>query len=654
MADMQRRSHVLVLAVVVFLHVCLLCRLWKQRRKWRASTKRKAGERPMAGMQARAVLAAGQGGRRPATAEPPRLYEPSMYTHLESWETPLPPSDEEPETEELPTLPLTSRSTQLLSQTVRAGGSASNEGGEFTSLLHQGLGDDDDGGLDLRFGLCSGGAREASRTFIIDVDPSPRGLQHAGGEHTEQSILRGGASVTGGVKPSPAAQQHGSTAPSADRLASTWPANTGVAVGSLRIGDARPSMPNRTTSTQPDLRDKGAHIPPVRPGPTVENITRGVPNMRAHNDGGDDDGGGDDDADEGFREVVEAWDDDDDIPIPVSYTHLDVYKRQTSTQPDLRDKGAHIPPVRPGPTVENITRGVPNMRAHNDGGDDDGGGDDDADEGFREVVEAWDDDDDIPIRPLGKTGGRGKGRSRGAVRANGRSVGCGGRGGVSDGGGKSATYWSPEDQMLLVRCKREHEMHLVGLGHNYGRMRTKEWKWDDIVKRMANAGRPKDADDCMNKWDNLFQNYKKIQMFHNVSGQTNFFRLSNEERKEHNFKFRMERVLYNKIHAGMLGNHTIFPPNVADTGSPDGVQLPRRGAVGGESVFSEAGGYGCPEERSSARVSDNNAGSGVGGGKRKNARQQVLESIADVMDRHGELMSTTINSFSKRQCSPGW
>ncbi|GBG77080.1 hypothetical protein CBR_g23406 [Chara braunii] len=263
--------------------------------------------------------------------------------------------------------------------------------------------------------------------------------------------------------------------------------------------------------------------------------------------------------------------------------------RTTPTEPDLRDDGARIPLVHPRPTVENITRGVSNMRAHNDGG-----AGDDADEGFREDVEVGDDDDDIPIRPLGKTGGRGKGRDEGAVR--GRSVGRGGRGGISDDDGKCATYWSPEEQMALVRCKWEQEIHLAGLGHNYGRMRTKKWKGDDIAKHMAIAGRPKDADDCMKKWDNLFQNYKKIQ-------------------------------------------------------SPNGVQLPRRGAVGGEFVGSEAGGDGCPEERSFAKDSDNNAGTGAGGGKRKNARQQALESIADVMDRHGELMSATIDSSSKRQCS---
>ncbi|GBG68667.1 hypothetical protein CBR_g3208 [Chara braunii] len=521
----------------------------------------------MASMQVRVVPPAAEGGRRPPTTEPSRRYDPSMYSHLPSWETPLPPSDEEPEGDELPTFPLASGSTQLLSQTVLAGGSANNGRGEYTTLLQQGLGDDDDGGVDLRLGLSSGGGREASDTFIIDADPSPRGVQQSGSRHTKQSTLRGGASVCVGVRPSSAGRQHGSSAPSADRLTSTCPERNGVAIGSLRIGGTLHSMPKSTTPTQPDLRDDGT--------------------------------------------CTEA--------------------------------------VRPTPNVENITRGVSNVRAHSDGGDDDGGGGDDANGRFGEDVEAGDDDDDIPIRPLGKTGGRGRGRSRGVVR--GRSVGRGGRGGVSDDGGKSKTYKSPEEQIQLVRCKREQEMHLAGLGHNYGRMRTKEWKWEDIAKRMANAGRPKDADDCMKKWDNIFQNYKKIQRFQNASGRPDFFRLSNEERKEHYFKFRMERALYNEIRIGMVGNHTIFPPNIVDIGSPDGVHLPRRGAGAGESVGSEGAGEGLPEERSTTRDSDNNAASGAGGGKWKNARQQALESIADVMDRHGELMSSTIESSSKRQCS---
>ncbi|GBG74638.1 hypothetical protein CBR_g19045 [Chara braunii] len=493
-------------------------------------------------MQGRAGVGAGQGGIRPATTEPPRRYDPSMYAHLQSWEMPLPPSDEEPEPKELPTLPLASGSTQLWSQTARAGGSGCNEGGEYTSLLQQGLGDDDDGGLDLRFSLCSGGSKETSRTLIIDTDPSPCGVGQGGSQRTDQTTLRARASVAASAGPSAVLRRQGSTAPSADRSTSNWLARNGAAAGSPRVECARPSMPERTTPTQSDVRDAGACRPPVRPVPTVENITRGVSNMRAHSDGGDD-----------------------------------------------------------------------------------------ADERLTEDVDAGDEDEDIPVRPLGKTGGRGRARSRGAVR--GRSVGRGGRGCVSDDAGKSVTYWSPEEQLQLVRCKREQEMHLAGLGHNYGRMRTKDWKWDDIAKRMASAAKPKDADDCMKKWDNLFQNYKKIQQFQNASGRPDFFGLTNEERKEHNFKFRMESALYNEIHAGMLGNHTIFPPNIADTGNPDGVQLPRRGGGGGESVGSEAGGEGFPEERSYARELFT-----PGRGSRRPSA--VHADVARQSSRHGASSST--------------
>ncbi|GBG66977.1 hypothetical protein CBR_g74663 [Chara braunii] len=413
MADVRRRLPLLVLAVVVFLivvflHVCFSWRSWKQQCKRRASTRRAAGERLMAGMQARPAAAAGQGGVRSSAAEPRRRYDPSMYTHLESWDTPLPPSDEEPKKEELSTLPLASGSTQLWSQMVRAGGSAPDEGGEFTSLLHQGLRDDDGGGVDLRFGLCSGSGREASRTFIIDGDRSARGVEHGGSLHMEHGM---------------AAWIDCSVRRSIDTDLARTP---GVAAGPLRRGGARSVMPACTTPIESRVREEGT--------------------CRA--------------------------------------------------------------PVRPRPTVDNITRGVSNMRAHNDGGEEDVGFGDDTDEGMREDMEAGDDDDDVPILPLGKTAGRGRGRGRGGVR--GRSVGRGGRGGISDGAGKSPTYWSAEDQMLLVRCKREQDMHIAGLSHNYGWMKTKEWKWEDMSKRMANAGRLKDADGCMKKWDNLFQNYKKI------------------------------------------------------------------------------------------------------------------------------------------------
>ncbi|GBG60863.1 hypothetical protein CBR_g15984 [Chara braunii] len=358
-------------------------------------------------MQGCAGVGAGQGGIRAATTEPPRWYDLSMYAHLQSWETPLSPSDEEPETEELSSLPLASGSTQLWSQTIGAGGSGCNEGGEYTSLLQQGLGDDDDGGLDLRLDLCSGGSKEASRTLIIDTDPSQRGVEQGGSQRTDQTTHRAHASVAASVEPSAVLRRQGFTAPSANRSTSDWPARNGAAAGSPRVECARPSMPERTTSTQSDVRDAGACRPPVRPVPTVENITRGVSNMRAHSDGGDDEGVGGDDADERLTEDVDAGDDDEDIPL----------------------------------------------------------------------------------RPLGKTGGRGRARSRGAIR--GRSVGRGGRGCISDNVGKSVTYWSPEEQLQLVRCKREGVINVVRPANWQafigGRVDT--WRSSHRVAWLAYTGR---------------------------------------------------------------------------------------------------------------------------------------------------------------------
>ncbi|GBG83869.1 hypothetical protein CBR_g37666 [Chara braunii] len=243
-----------------------------------------------------------------------------------------------------------------------------------------------------------------------------------------------------------------------------------------------------------------------------------------------------------------------------------------STHPDVRDDNGCVPGVSERAVVDNITRGVSNMRAHSDGVGDDAAYRNDDDDDETEEINVGDGKHNVDIRPLGKRAGRGRGRTRGGGR--GQSNGRAGRGGASEDGSKSATYWTIEEQMLLVRCKREQDMHMAGLGHNHGRMRTKEWKWKDIAKRLAVLGTVKDVDDCFRKWENLFQNYKKIFRFQGKSGGMDFFRLTNEEKKEENFKFRMDKALYTEIHASMVGNYTIFPPNVADIGSPEGVQLP--------------------------------------------------------------------------------
>ncbi|GBG60212.1 hypothetical protein CBR_g3456 [Chara braunii] len=171
------------------------------------------------------------------------------------------------------------------------------------------------------------------------------------------------------------------------------------------------------------------------------------------------------------------------------------------------------------------------MRTHNDGAG--GVGDavyrDDDDDGDMKDIEAGDDDGDVDIRVLGKRAGRAKGRGRGGGR--GRSGGRGGRGGASKDDDKSATYWIIEEQMFLIRCKREQDMYMATLDHNYGRMRTREWKWKEIAKRLAALRTVKDADDCFRKWGNLFKNYKKIVGFQGKSGENDLFRPPNEERK---------------------------------------------------------------------------------------------------------------------------
>ncbi|GBG85807.1 hypothetical protein CBR_g40617 [Chara braunii] len=99
------------------------------------------------------------------------------------------------------------------------------------------------------------------------------------------------------------------------------------------------------------------------------------------------------------------------------------------------------------------------------------------------------------------------------------------------------------------------------------------------------------------------------------------------------------------------GDHTIHPTNLADTGAAGGVQMigPRGGR--NESGGSEGCGDGQDDDQGSTRDSTFSGGGGGGGGKRKNVRQQTFDTIADVMKEHGNLMATTVDNASKRQCS---
>ncbi|GBG59309.1 hypothetical protein CBR_g32322 [Chara braunii] len=79
--------------------------------------------------------------------------------------------------------------------------------------------------------------------------------------------------------------------------------------------------------------------------------------------------------------------------------------------------------------------------------------------------------------------------------------------------------------------------------------------------------------------------------------------------------------------------------------------MPAGAGAGGDTMASEGGGEAADEEQGSTKDSTFSAGIGDGYGKRKNMRQQTFEVVAEVMDKHGALMVSTMDSASKRQCS---
>ncbi|GBG72224.1 hypothetical protein CBR_g11156 [Chara braunii] len=197
--------------------------------------------------------------------------------------------------------------------------------------------------------------------------------------------------------------------------------------------------------------------------------------------------------------------------------------------------------------------------------------------------------------------------------------------------------WSIEEMMKLARAKRDQQAHFEGMPHNYGRMRNREWKLQDFQKRLLEVGVDKTTDDIGKKWDNLFQQYKKVQHYQNASGGKKFFNLTPALRTEEGFNFIMEDHVYDEIDAMSKGNKTIYPDNVADTSAREGLQMPRSPSVAGESA---AGGDGNDDDGGWARESGFTVGSTGRNCKRKNMRQQTFEVIAEVMDKHGALMAT--------------
>ncbi|GBG70059.1 hypothetical protein CBR_g4887 [Chara braunii] len=302
--------------------------------------------------------------------------------------------------------------------------------------------------------------------------------------------------------------------------------------------------------------------------------------------------------------------------------------------------------------TENITTGVSRLRVGSDVDADDSrraSGDESPDSRYEEDAE---DGEGLEIRPVAARGGRRGGRGR-QQRGESRG-GRGSRTPVGDKGGKHPA-WSVEEMLKLARAKRDQQAHFEGMPHNYGRMRNREWKLLDLQKRLAEVGVDRTTDDIGKKWDNVFQQYKKVQRYQNMSGGKNFFTLTPATRADEGFNFRMDERVFNEIDNMSKNNKTIYPDNVADTSAHGGVRAAmdghRQAAVGGESSAGGEGGDGVDEDAGSARETGFSAGSTDTLAKRKNMRQQTFDAITEVMDKHGSLMADTVEGASKRQCS---
>ncbi|GBG82308.1 hypothetical protein CBR_g34592 [Chara braunii] len=251
--------------------------------------------------------------------------------------------------------------------------------------------------------------------------------------------------------------------------------------------------------------------------------------------------------------------------------------------------------------AENISTGVSRLRVGSDVVADNSpraSGDESPDSRYEDDAK---DGEELEIRPVAACGGRRGGRGR---KQRGESRG--GRGSKAHVGDKSGKHpaWSVEEMLKLARAKRDQQAHFEGMPHNYGRMRNREWKLLNLQKRLAEVGVNRATDDIGKKWDNVFQQYKKVQRYQNMSGGKNFFTLTPATRADEGFNFRMDERVFNEIDNMSKNNKTIYPDNVANTsargGVPPAMDGHRQAAVGGESSAGGEGGDGIDEDVGSA------------------------------------------------------
>ncbi|GBG63227.1 hypothetical protein CBR_g36996 [Chara braunii] len=269
-------------------------------------------------------------------------------------------------------------------------------------------------------------------------------------------------------------------------------------------------------------------------------------------------------------------------------------------------------------------------------------------------ADAEDDDDDDEDNNTDMAGKGGKSKPSGRnARSRAKKRQGKGSGGEGDRDAKEKrNFWSVEHIIALIRAKRDQDAHMQGMEHAYARMKPREWKWQDVAQRLKNVGVYRNAEKCGKKWDNLMQQFMKVHHFQSPSGGVGFFMLTSKERASRSFNFTMDRAVYDEIEGSTGMNHTIHPRNVADTGASGGVHPPSTSYVDPDSVVDEEGGAGREDDKEgSTRGSSQTTGTPGVSGKRKNTRQQTFEALTECMEKQWELMASTMESASKRQCS---
>ncbi|GBG89054.1 hypothetical protein CBR_g48765 [Chara braunii] len=487
-----------LLLVVVFFHVCFIGLVPLTARRRRSSEKADRMDRRLDNGRPAGTTSGASNRQHSAGSVVKRSYDPRLYAHLPSHEIPLSSSDDEGGNARSSTLPLGSGSTQEWAATQSYGGRRVETPWSYTSLLNEGLCDDDgNAAVDLSFQLSSSSGAAATHTRIINPHP---GVDCADNTHGGVCGLR-----DGGL---PQSLREGG----GNRNDSTSTVGGGVGARErpewMRLSPASRSGSGAPPGRQrpEDLREEGADV---------------------HRDG------------------RQLW---------------------AECRQALHQRG-----------TETITRGV--QLLHVDEGDeaaveeaqgcDDVDGDDDCNS------------DDLPdIRPLGRKATNGGATARkGPATKTQRSKKMDDDTGRSDGDG-GRNFWSVGDTIALVRAKRDQDLYIAGMGTSFARMKTREWKWEDVRARLQSMGVTREAVDCGKKWDNLMQQFKKVHKFQNLSGEKDYFKLASKARRSKGFSFVMDRSVYDEMEAMTKGDHTIHPKNLADTGAAGGVQMPAGAGAG--------------------------------------------------------------------------